>query len=61
MATVYFSSRPACEGTSQRLDLPLRITLDLAAISKPLISLGSIVIASLNGDDLLSGYITTGT
>ena len=37
MATVYFSSRPACEGTT------LRTTFDLAAISKPLISLGSIV------------------
>jgi hypothetical protein len=58
MATVYFSSRPACEGTSHRLDLPLRITFDLAAISKPLISLGSIGITSLSGDNLLSEHIT---
>src|SRR5262249_25693141 len=58
MATVYFSSRPACEGTSQRLDLPLRTTFDLAAISRPFISLGSIGITSLSGDNLLSEYIT---
>jgi hypothetical protein len=57
-ATVYFSSRPACEGTSQRLLLPLRITFDFAAISKPLISLGSMLIASLSRGLLLSGYIT---
>src|SRR5215207_3881612 len=58
IATVYFSSRPACEGTSQRFVFPLRVTFDFAAISNPLISLGSILIASLSGDNFLSGYIT---
>ena len=57
-ATVYFSSLLLCEGTSQRLLLPLRTTFDLAAISKPLISLGSIGITSLSGDNFLSDYIT---
>ena len=42
----------------KRFDLPLRTTFDLAAISNPLISLGSILIASLSGDNVLSGYIT---
>src|SRR5215213_1827861 len=58
MATVYFSSCPLCEGTSQRLPSPLRVSLVLAAISKPLISLGSIGITSLSGDNFLSAYIT---
>jgi hypothetical protein len=37
---------PLCDGTSQRLLLPLRVSFVFAAISKPLISLGSIVIIS---------------
>src|SRR6185369_1094548 len=57
-ATVYFSCLFVCEGTDQRLLLPWRVSLVLAAISRPLISRGSIVIISTQSGFRVSGYIT---